>query len=131
MRTVFLDDSPAITITVHQLPPAECSPNSRCHWAVRKRAGDNFADEVYYEAKRTARVRFERAIIALELIVKSVRRRDLDNWWARFKPGMDALVRAGIIPDDDIEHVQHGEITVTVDRARAPMTIITIKGGSK
>jgi Holliday junction resolvase RusA-like endonuclease len=129
-RTAFVKEfDPAITIKAFQLPPAECSPNSRCHWSVKKRAGDNYGNEIYYTATLVSRPHFNKAVVSLELVVKDHRRRDLDNFWTRFKPGMDALVRAGILEDDDMEHVQHGDIKVTVDPARAPMTIIKIQEG--
>jgi hypothetical protein len=122
-------------ITVYRLPPAECSPNSRAHWAVRKKAADNFSQEVYIETLKNRRMlwpdiyfQFSKAEISLTLIVKQHRRRDLDNWWARFKPGADALVQAGILTDDDAEHLQHGKIEFIVDPAQAPRTEIILRG---
>jgi Holliday junction resolvase RusA-like endonuclease len=122
-----------IRIEVQQLPPAECSPNSRVHWSVRKIAADTFEAEVGVLAtqirnKDPRLFPYEKATVSLKLVVVDRRRRDLDNFWARFKSGMDALVRAGILADDDMEHLQHGEITVVVNATIAPMTIITITG---
>ena len=121
-----------ITITVHQLPPQECSPNSRVHWAVRKIASDCYEAEVDVFAiqarnKDPRSYPLDKAIVTLTLVVADKRRRDLDNFWTRFKPGMDALVRAGVLVDDDIEHLQHGEITVEVNAEIAPMTIIMVE----
>ena len=47
---------------------------------------------------------------------------------ARFKPGLDAVVDAGLILDDDAEHLQiSGTVDILVDPARAPLTIIELE----
>ena len=121
-----------LKLVIPMLPPAECSPNSRCHWSIKKRAGDAFGNAVYYEAYNANRhypkvLPFERAEISLTLVVKQDRRRDLDNYWTRFKPGCDALVKAGILLDDDMKHLQHGKMEVKVSKIEAPLTIIEIR----
>uniref|UniRef100_A0A6M3LSS4 Uncharacterized protein n=1 Tax=viral metagenome TaxID=1070528 RepID=A0A6M3LSS4_9ZZZZ len=120
---------PEIKIEVPLLPPAEYSPNSRCHWAIKKKAGDAFGFAVYLLAleQKKSMIPFEKAEVSLTVIFKQNRRHDPDNFWTRFKPGMDALVRAGILKDDDTEHVKLGELNLVNDSRLAPLTIITIK----
>lgn len=121
----------SLTIAVHQLPPKEYSPNARVHWAARKRAGDAYGNEVYAEAVNARNLYdwtvLEYASVDIEIIFAEERIRDEDNHRARFKPGMDALVRAGIIRSDDIRHIDT-RISITVDPSRAPLTIITVTG---
>ena len=119
----------SLIVTVHQLPPKEYSPNWRGHWADRKRAGDSYGNEVYFEAVNLRNLvnwqALEFASVNVEIVFAEERIRDEDNHRARFKPGMDALVKAGIIQFDDMKHIDT-RITFSVDKERAPMTIITI-----
>ncbi len=45
---------------------------------------------------------------------------------ASFKPGLDAIVDAGLLLDDDAEHLQIGKVDILVDPGRAPLTIIEL-----
>lgn len=119
-------------IEVPQLPPKEYSPNSRVHWAVRKRAGDIFAQAVHLCALVATPDGFptiKHAVMRLEFVVAEDRIRDEDNWRCRMKPGIDSLVRNGLLFDDDMKHLTVEGITFTVDKVRAPLTIITVKEG--
>ena len=120
-----------LIIMVPQLPPKEYSPNARVHWAARKRAGDNYGNEVYAEAVNARNLvnwqALEYASVKVEVVFAEERIRDEDNHRARFKPGMDALVRAGIIQFDDMQHIST-RIIFAVDPERAPLTIITVTG---
>lgn len=129
--------SQMLVITVPLLPPKEYSPNARVHWAERKRAGDAYRDAVYFEAVNRRNLfdkgknietrwkALEYADIGIALIFAEERIRDEDNHRARFKPGMDALMMAGIIRHDDMKHITSRVVCAT-DEARAPLTIITV-----
>ena len=69
---------------------------------------------------------FEKAVITLRFIYAVRRRRDRDNLIASFKPGLDAIVRTGLIPDDSQERVRFGSVEAIMDKARAPLTEIII-----
>jgi len=115
-----------IIIEVPMLPPKECSPNWRGHWAQRSKASKAFKEAVFYFVPRDTH--FEKARLDLAFVFKDNRRRDEDNLRARFKPGQDALVLAGLIPDDNYWHLVMGDITIEVDKVRAPLTIIKLTG---
>jgi len=66
------------------------------------------------------------ARLNLTLIFPELRVRDDDNLWTRFKPGRDALVHAGIIEADDMEHLHIGSMKVIINRDLAPKTIIEL-----
>ena len=131
--------SDTIQLEIMQLPPAECSPNARVHWVVKKRAGDNFRDEVFYLAlvgKKDAlelgsTFPWEKSELRLTIIVAQKRRRDTDNWLGRAKPGIDALKLAGLIVDDDVEHLTIAKPVFVVDKTRAPRTIFELVRGEK
>lgn len=123
-------------VEVSQLPPVEYSPNWRGHWSQRYQAGILYGNAVFYSAvdarnRRETKVwhPFKRARLNLTFVFPYRRRLDEDNLRARFKPGQDALVRAGLIEDDAMENIALGEIEVEVDRARAPLTIIELEEG--
>ena len=74
---------------------------------------------------------FIKAKLNLTFIFPQRRRRDRDNCLARFKPGLDAIVQAGLLLDDDAEHLQIGKVDILVDPARAPLTIIELEDEMK
>lgn len=120
-------------IEVSQLPPRELSPNWRGHWAQRYQAGIVYGNAVYYSAvdarnKRETKVwqPFKRARLNLTFVFPYKRRFDEDNLRARFKPGQDALVRAGLLGGDTMENLVMGKLEVQVDKKRAPLTIIEL-----
>lgn len=118
-------------LELQQLPPVEFSPNWHGHWAVRYSAGQDFRKTVYYgvmeQVNRRKVVAFNKARLDLTFVFARKNRRDEDNLRARFKPGQDTLVLAGLIPDDNPEHLVMGNINILVDRARAPLTIIELE----
>lgn len=123
-------------IEVPLLPPAELSPNSRCHWAERYRVSQVFHDAVYYSAMDTINRSFldkpwprpmKKARLNLTFIFAQGGRRDKDNLVGMFKPGLDALVKVRLIEDDDAKHLELGEVKVEVDKRRAPLTIVELE----
>ncbi len=122
-------DRPAIEFTVPFLPPKECSPNARVHWRQRNKASRYYKEAVYYSAINTLAIPpapFQQAELTVTCIVGQLRARDEDNWKARFKPGQDALITAGIIARDDVGHLKVNPMTFIVDKIRAPATLIRV-----
>ncbi|MDD5700447.1 MAG: hypothetical protein PHU23_00230 [Dehalococcoidales bacterium] len=122
-------------IEVNQLPPESCSPNSRVHWSKKYQDGKEYAEAVYYEAVLVRNTLsaggdfrpFKRPVLHLTFVFRDHRRRDEDNLRARFKPGQDILVTAGLFQDDDMSHLIVKRPKVVVDPNRAPMTIIDLE----
>lgn len=122
-------------IEVTQLPPVEFSLNWRGHWAKRYQAGRVYQSAVFYscvDARNRGYLQgmsfpFIKARLSLTFIFPEERRRDRDNLLARFKPGQDAIVDAGLLLDDDAEHLEIGEIEIKADPEMAPLTIIDIE----
>ncbi len=123
-----------IRIEVTQLPPVSSSPNWRGHWAERYQAARVYRDAVFYscvDARNRAlaggKLAFIRAKLSLTFVFAKHRRRDRDNLLSRFKPGLDGIVQAGLVVDDDAEHLEISNVDILVDPKRAPLTIIEIK----
>lgn len=83
------------------------SLNDRQHWRPKAEKTKRVRLEALF-AIRSARPRpkpVEAADVVLHWRVPDWRRRDLDNLAATLKPTIDALVDAGVLPDDDWQHV--------------------------
>ena len=124
-----------VRIEVPFLPPVEYSPNSRCSWAERHKAGKMYHDAVFYccvDARNRGYRKglsfpLVKAKLNLTVVFAELRLRDEDNLLARFKPGLDAIVDAGLILDDDVEHLEIGRVEAVVDLKPAPLTIIELE----
>lgn len=126
-------------IEIQQLPPVSSSPNWRGHWAERYQAARVYHAAVFYScvdainrAYREGRLAFtdlpfKQVKLALTFIFAKHRRRDRDNLISCFKPGLDGIVQAGLIVDDDAEHLEISNVDILVDPERAPLTIIGIE----
>ena len=122
-------------IEVPFLPPVEYSPNSREFWAEKHKAGKVYHDAVFYccvDARNRGyreglSFPLVKAKLSLTVVFAEIRLRDLDNLLARFKPGLDAVVDSGLVLDDDVEHLEIGQVEVVVDPERAPLTIIELE----
>ncbi len=122
-------------IEVSQLPPVSSSPNWRGHWAESYKGAGTYRAAVFYEcvdARNRAYLEgssfpFSKAELKLTFVFAKQCRRDRDNFLARFKPGLDAIVAAALVLDDDSEHLQILGVDILVDSARAPLTIIELE----
>ncbi len=125
-------------IEVPQLPGEELSPNARVHWTGRHQASSIYGQAVFYccvdVLNRLERLPwrlgfppFRRPRLDLTFVFREYRERDEDNLRAQFKPGQDAIVRAGLIEGDSAEQIILGKISIEVDKERAPLTIIELQ----
>ena len=123
-----------VRIEVPFLPPVEYSPNSRCSWAEKHKAGKVYHDAVFYFCvdarnrgyRKGLSFPLVKAKLNLTVVFTEQRRRDRDNLLTRFKPGLDGIVDSGLVLDDDVEHLEIGEVEVVVDSKQAPLTIIEL-----
>ncbi len=122
-------------LEIPMLPPAEYSGNARVHWSVRHAAGKIYGQAVFYLAvskRNLALLNFEtlpvfkHARLELTFIFPVGRVRDGDNLISRFKPGLDALVRAEVLVGDDVKRLSIETPVVEIDKARAPLTIVRL-----
>ena len=79
--------------------------DSRNHWgytAPKRRLIRKLAEQT---ARFSHAPSLERARLVVEIAFPDRRRRDLHNYMATVKPIVDGLVDAGVLPDDDAEHL--------------------------
>lgn len=123
------------------LPPKQCSPNGRYHWAEKAKEVKAYRQAVgeylFYVHKLAGAFEMP-VIIDLEFYLcrKDVNYyypRDEDNARASFKSGQDALVDAGVVPSDSKKNVRAGSVKLYTrakehkGRTCVVMTIRTIK----
>lgn len=120
-------------LVIPLLPGKALNPNWRGHWVERHRD----TQELKGAARMIAAtefvghgISFKRAAVTVEFVIRDRRGyKDPDNALACLKPAIDGCVAAGLIPDDDAEHIDYRlPLLFTVDKARAPMTILTFTG---
>jgi len=112
------------------LPPKECSPNWRGHWAVKAKAVKAYRTLTAAVALTESdgdRPRWKRAMSQLRFFFRDQRARDADNLLASMKAAFDGLTDAGILADDaGLGHwpvqiaVVEGEphVSVTIEKSR-------------
>jgi hypothetical protein len=123
-----------VRIEVPFLPPVEYSPNSRCSWAEKHKAGKVYHDAVFYccvDARNRGNRKglsfpLVKAKLNLTVVFAEQRLRDENNLLARFKPGLDAVVDSGLLLADDMEHLEIGQVDAIVSFKQAPLTIIEL-----
>lgn len=99
------------TLRVGRYTTPPLSLNDRKHWRVKAKITAEVRGYVreaaYYRVPACSAIAVE-----LHYVPRDARRRDRDNLVATLKPCMDALVDAGVVPDDTPEFV---EWTVHID----------------
>lgn len=121
-------------IEISQLPPVSSNPNWRGHWSERNREARVYHNAVFYscvDARNRAYLEgmsfpFAKARLKLTFVFAEQRRRDIDNTLSRAKPGIDAIVDAGLCLDDSAEFLQISGVDILVDPDLAPLTIIEL-----
>lgn len=85
------------------------SLNSRLHWAKKARITKALIADVRMLLIYRKVPALDEATIWLEWTPATVRRRDTDNLEPTRKAGIDAIVAAGLLPDDTPEYVRRTE----------------------
>ncbi len=75
------------------------------HW-VKAKAVAEWRQAAHWSAKAARIPACGRIRVTLHYIPAQNRRRDPDNLIAGFKPAVDALVDAGVVPDDTLQFVE-------------------------
>jgi len=116
-------------LVIPYLPfPAELSLNARVSCYRRYKAAQNLKEDTFYLAKQAAIPRFDTATLQFTFVVPDGRRRDPDNYLAMMKPGVDGLVLAGVLPDDNFSVVTYAPVLFQVERKGNSRTIVEISG---
>jgi crossover junction endodeoxyribonuclease RusA len=102
--TTQLDPRRTYLVPLPWLAPP-LSLNDHEHWRERHRKGAAAKTDAHWAIKAARLPKMPAAAVVLHWRVPNWGRRDLDNMAASLKPAIDALVAAGVVPDDDWRHV--------------------------
>lgn len=97
------------TLTVNNFPPTQ-NELRRMHFREQAKKKLEWEGIVGWLVKQQKIQPVEKAMITYEFYFKNERRRDPDNYAACAKAIQDGLVKAGILPDDNFNHVP--ELTI-------------------
>ena len=117
-------------ILLEGLPPHALSPNARVSWYEKAKAVKDYRAYVMWtciDRKNTNDWEmWDKAILFLRFLFKGKQRRDYDNYDASAKALRDGLVDAGLIPDDDSEHLAlgGGEIVKGAEKEGVEVTLL-------
>lgn len=101
------------------------SLNQRMHHYARARVVRDVRDTAGWLARAARIPRAERVRVELRYTPRARRRRDADNLVALLKPLVDALVDAGVVADDDDEHVERTMPVITApSRTAVPLVLV-------
>jgi crossover junction endodeoxyribonuclease RusA len=87
------------------LPPL--TANQRMHWRAKARVTKDVRQVASLLGRKAPRT--EMLVVTLHYRPRDRRRRDRHNLWPTVKALVDGLVDAGIVPDDDAEHLSTPE----------------------
>jgi len=91
--------------------------NDREHWRLKANKSKHIRQLAKQIARASHAPHLKRALLTVEIAFPDRKRRDPHNWMATVKPIVDGLVKAGVLPDDDAEHLlgpdlrRHPEVT--------------------
>lgn len=99
---------------------------SRSHWAVQRQIKCDWQLLVLSAVRNLGIGQVNSASVTITIYFKENRRRDPDNFTATaYKLVLDALVRAGVLPDDSVDHVNIHQVRFAVDRNN-PRTVVIV-----
>lgn len=79
--------------------------NDREHWRLKANKSKYIRQLAEQIARASRAPHLKRALLTVEIAFPDRKRRDSHNWMATVKPIVDGLVDAGVLPDDDAEHL--------------------------
>jgi len=103
------------------IPPKELWANRNCHWRAKAPVAKNarlvacqaMTDEMERMGTST---KWKKASLSMQFLFKDMRRRDVYNAAQAMKASIDGCVDAGLVPDDDWQHLEGGGLMAGLDR---------------
>lgn len=106
-------------------PPMTSNDQRRMHWTKVRKLKAEAAEQVGWRAREQLQkgLRIDRARVRITWYAPDARRRDSDALGPFLKAALDALVSAGVLPDDHSAHVVETSQRILVDRSNPRITI--------
>ena len=110
------------------LPHARLWSNRNTHWRVKAPLIKKYRYLAYramnFEMARLNETGWQRGKLSMNFFFKDRRRRDVYNAAQAMKAGIDGCIDAGILPDDDWQHLEGGGLTGSVDKENPGVIMI-------
>lgn len=100
--------------------------NQRFPWQKRYRVSEQIKSDVGWLLKAEHVAAIDHASIELIWTPRTVNRRDSDNVEPTRKAAIDAIVKAGLLPDDSPEYVTRPEIRIEAPNRQHPSMLLVI-----
>lgn len=107
------------------LPPQNCKDNGNLHWRIKGKAKAAYKADCTILCKAARIPPLSKAIIELDFYCAGrgkgdglYRPTDESNAVASFKAGQDAIVLAGILPDDSRKYLTQGPVRIHSTKAQ-------------
>jgi hypothetical protein len=96
-----------VSVPVVVPAPEVITLNARAHWTANHRAAAALRLRGGWAARTSGAPHLARADLTVWVVypARVTRRRDVSNYLATVKPLLDGMVDAGVLPDDDDEHL--------------------------
>ena len=88
--------------------------NQRPHWTARARITRNLRETTCWLARQQHIPHLQKVYLLGEYVAPDKRRRDPNNWQPTAKACCDGIVDAGVVTDDDHEHVVGPDMRLTM-----------------
>ncbi|AKJ72084.1 RusA family crossover junction endodeoxyribonuclease [Gordonia alkanivorans] len=115
-----------MTILTLDVPRPPMTANQQRSWHWRKvHQAKNLAETLVWAAAKQARIRPLTAPQTVSVVwyTPDARRRDTDALGPMLKASLDALVKSGVLVDDDSKHVTATSMAIELDRDRPRIEI--------
>lgn len=113
------------TLVYNQVPVSQNDRLWRSNWS-QYRIRKEWKDQTFWLCKKLQIPRLERVRVEAVIFFRTLGRRDYDNYGTLFKPVMDGLVLAEVIPDDCSPFVERQMFAAHQHDADRPRTEVTI-----
>ena len=111
-----------LTVDVRK-PPMTLNEQRRAHWQTVRRAKAEAERHVWVVAKAARIPPLNRAHVEIIWFAPDKRPRDADSLSVFLKATLDALVKCGVLEDDNYRHVPRVTLGIEIDRTRPRIEI--------
>ena len=111
-----------LTVDVRK-PPMTLNEQRRAHWQTVRRAKAEAEQHIWVVAKAARLPAMQKVHVEVIWFAPDKRARDADALSPFLKAALDALVKCGVLEDDNYRHVPRVTLGIEIDRAKPRIEI--------
>lgn len=104
-------------------PPLSSNDQRRAHWTKVRTAKAHVETLVAAEVRKVGVPRLDKITVLITWFAPDARARDVDSLGPFLKASLDALVKSGVLVDDNSRFVREASTRIDIDRARPRIEI--------